>query len=114
MTIGIDIVDVGRFASTIERAPGLRRRFFTTAELAYCEGSADHTLHLAATFAAKEAVMKARGLGPAAAWMKRIEVLRRPSGAPIATLDAKELPVSISHDAGVVVAIATDHCSCLG
>ena len=112
MSLGIDVVDVQRFVRTLRRTPGLRTRFFTPGELAYCEGARDHDLHLAATFAAKEAVMKVRDLMPAAAWMQRIEVVRRASGAPRALVGADELEVSISHDGGVVVAVAAEPCSC--
>ena len=104
--VGIDIVDLNRFTETMQRTPSLARRFFSAGERAYCQGSANYLQHLAATFAAKESVMKALGLAPAAAWMRRIEVIRRPSGAPVARLEERLVEVSISHDRAVVVAVA--------
>lgn len=112
MSLGIDVVDLHRFERTVRRTPGIRTRFFTPGELAYCEGSGDSLVHLAATLAAKEAVMKVRDLVPAAAWMKRIEIVRRTSGAPVAVVRAEQVPVSISHDGNVVVAVATEPCAC--
>ena len=106
MTIGIDCVDLERFRRTLARSPGLADRFFTAAERAHCESSHDPTLSLASTFAAKEAVMKATRLTPAAAWARRIEVRRLGSGAPVARVGGRDVEVSISHDGPVVVAVA--------
>lgn len=104
--LGIDVVDLARFSSTLERAPELATRFFTAAERAYCEASANYNLHLAGTFAAKEAVMKALGLVPAVAMASRIEITRTVSGRPIASVHGREVNISISHDGPVVVAVA--------
>lgn len=104
--LGIDVVDLSRFSSTLERSPDLASRFFTAGERAYCEASANYNLHLAATFAAKEAVMKALGLVPAMAMGPRIEIIRSDSGRPIACVDGREVNISISHDGPVVVAVA--------
>lgn len=106
MMLGIDVVDVQRFQRTLARTPRLAERFFTPGERAYCDGSADPFLHLAATFAAKEAVMKALRIVPAAAAASRIEILRRAGGAPVAIVDGHEIPLSISHDGPIVVAVA--------
>ena len=104
--LGVDVVDVARFRSTLERSPNLAQRFFTAAERAYCEGSANYELHLAATFAAKEAVMKALGMTPATAAAPRIEIIRMSSGAPVARVEGRDVTISISHDGPVVVAVA--------
>jgi holo-[acyl-carrier protein] synthase len=90
----------------LERSPNLADRFFTDAERAYCQRSADFGLHLAATLAAKEAVMKALGLVPAAATAPQIEIIRTTSGRPIARVEGREVTISISHDGPVVVAVA--------
>jgi phosphopantetheinyl transferase (holo-ACP synthase) len=63
-------------------------------------------LHFAATFAAKEAVMKVLGLTPATAWARRIEIIRSGTGAPTARAGAHEIQISISHDGGFVIAVA--------
>jgi NAD(P)H-hydrate epimerase len=61
--VGLDIVEVERFRSALERHPALEQRLFTPAEIAYCRGRAKPVLHLAARFAAKEAVGKLLGTG---------------------------------------------------
>jgi len=106
MKIGIDIVDVQRFKQTLERSPGLSSRFFGRDEIAYCERSGDFALHLAATFAAKEAVMKALSLTPAVARARRIDIIRGPDGAPSARVEGRDVALSISHDGPVAVAVA--------
>ena len=104
--IGIDCVDLDRFKRTLHRSPALADRFFTRAEVAYCKRSGNFELRLASTFAAKEAVMKATGMTPAAAHARSIEIARSPGGAPVAHVKGRAIPVSISHDGPVVVAVA--------
>ena len=55
---------------------------FTPAEQAYCDRRKDPTERYAARFAAKEAVMKAMGVGMGACKWREIEVVKAPSGAP--------------------------------
>ena len=57
--IGIDLVDVARFA----RIAGRHDPVFTPAEIAWCRGQRRRDEHLAARFAAREAVLKALGTG---------------------------------------------------
>lgn len=104
--IGIDVVDVERFRKTIARSPRLVDRFFTAAEIAYTQRYEDPVIRLAGTFAAKEAVMKAAGKVPAAAFAARIEIVRSDDGAPKAVFDETTIPISISHDGGVAAAVA--------
>jgi holo-[acyl-carrier protein] synthase len=106
--IGVDVVDVERLRSSIARLPGLMTRYFSDGERTHCDGFADPILHLAGTLAAKEAVMKAVGAVPAVAAARRIEIVREPSGAPAAHFEGRSIPISISHDGGVAVAIAID------
>jgi holo-[acyl-carrier protein] synthase len=80
--IGVDAVDVDRFRAVLGRRPGLARRLFTDDERAYAESSRDPGSRLAARFAAKEAVLKALGVGIGAADFKDVEVVRDASGAP--------------------------------
>jgi holo-[acyl-carrier protein] synthase len=62
--IGVDLADVARTGSLIER---FGRRFtcrvFTDGEIGYCERRKDPASSFAARFAAKEAMMKALGKG---------------------------------------------------
>jgi holo-[acyl-carrier protein] synthase len=80
--IGVDAVDIERFRRSLERTPSMRERLFTTDELNYVAAKADPVPSLAVRFAAREAVMKALGVGLGAfgfhdAWVERAE-----SGAP--------------------------------
>ena len=105
--IGIDIVDVARLGKALARSPGLERRMFTQRELDRCNAKGHRVRSLAGTLAAKEAVIKALGLGPLAASARRIEVLNLPTGAPVATVDGTtRVPVTISHDGPVAAAVA--------
>jgi holo-[acyl-carrier protein] synthase len=81
--VGIDAVDVERFASMLARRPGLAERLFTDGERTSAAGSA---ARLGARFAAKEAVMKALGVGLGAFKLRDVEVVLKPSGAPLLRL----------------------------
>ena len=80
--IGIDAVEVDRFREVLVRRPQLAVRLFTEAERADCGRASDSAPRLAARFAAKEAVMKALGVGLGAFAFHDVEVVREPSGAP--------------------------------
>lgn len=80
--IGVDAVDVERFRRSLERTPSMRARLFTPTELAQLADRVDDTQGLAARFAAREAVMKAMGLGLGAFGFHDVWVDRTDSGAP--------------------------------
>jgi holo-[acyl-carrier protein] synthase len=61
--VGIDLIEIERLERVLERRPRLADRLFTDGELAYARGRARPGRHLAARFAAKEAVIKALGQG---------------------------------------------------
>lgn len=108
--IGVDVVAIERLRERLTATPRLAERLFTEAERAYCERAADPIVHFAGTLAAKEAVIKALRLGSLTAWARRIEIERDSSGAPSAWVRSGDVKtaveVSISHDAGVAVAVA--------
>ncbi len=106
--IGVDVVDVARFAAVLERTPALRERLFTPAERDLPVAS------LAARFAAKEAVAKALGAPPGLAH-REAEVCRETGGRPslrvsgraaevAAELGVARWHLSLSHDGGVAIA----------
>lgn len=106
--IGIDIVEASRLERELEAVGGLQERLFSPEELDYAERQPDRILHLAGIFAAKEAVIKALGLLHPALSAKQIKIAHREDGAPVVELSEGLDPciVSISHDAGVAVAVA--------
>lgn len=86
--LGVDIVEIARIASAIERSgqPFLDRVFLPS-EQEYCSTQREPARCYAARFAAKEAVAKALGTGIGAqlAWHD-IEVGRKASGEPFVVL----------------------------
>ncbi|MGB0112894.1 MAG: holo-ACP synthase [Ilumatobacteraceae bacterium] len=80
--VGVDLVDIERFRRSLERTPTMRTRLFTEVELAYVAPKADPVPSLAARFAAREAVMKALGVGLGAFGFHEVWVERAPSGQP--------------------------------
>ena len=81
--IGTDLVELDRFRASIERTPSLVGRLFTADERHYAESATDPTERYAARFAAKEATMKALGIGLGGLDWHDVEVVRHEdSGAP--------------------------------
>ena len=80
--IGIDLVDIERFRTSLQRTPSMRTRLFTETELAYVEPKVDPVPSLAARFAAREATMKSLGLGLGAFGFHEVWVERAESGVP--------------------------------
>jgi holo-[acyl-carrier protein] synthase len=117
VSVGIDMIEVGRVRATLRRTPRFVERVFTASERAYCDGrGAVAAQHYAARFAAKEAAMKALGTGwrDGLAWQD-IEIAHDAAGAPVILFHkrARELftqsgatraHVSISHTAEHAIA----------
>jgi holo-[acyl-carrier protein] synthase len=104
--IGVDIENIQRFRGLSRRSPFVQR-VYSENELNYCFAFTDPSPHLASTFCAKEAVIKATkdtSLPP-----KSIEIHRGASGAPEAILRNApniEVLVSMSHTLELAVAVA--------
>ena len=93
--IGVDLVENARIERSLERfGERFLKRVFTPGEIQYSQSMKYPARHLAARFAAKEAVSKAfgTGIGKAMGW-KDIDVRRKPSGEPFVILEggAKKL-----------------------
>ena len=81
---GMDIVETKRIADSMERfGERFLGRVFLEGEIAYARSMKFPHLHLAARFAAKEALSKAfgTGIGREMGW-KDLEIVREASGAP--------------------------------
>ena len=89
LSVGIDVAEVPRFRTVLARRPRLADRVFTEAERTYARRKRDPAERFAARFAAKEAVMKALGVGVGAFPFRDVEVTRARSGAPSITLHGK-------------------------
>lgn len=104
--IGIDVVDIERFKTSLERTPGLREKLFTVAERTKPLAS------LAARFAAKEALVKALSAEVGLSWHDA-EVVNLENGRPVFLfrgaiadlVDGAHVHLSLSHDAGIASAM---------
>jgi holo-[acyl-carrier protein] synthase len=112
--VGIDVVPVERFASSLQRTPGLAERLFTQAERLTAAGSPRTPESLAARFAAKEALAKALGAPGGMLWHDaevQVDAHGRPSlivrgtvAARAELLGVRHWHVSLSHDGGIASA----------
>jgi len=115
--IGIDAVDVDRFRRVLDRRRHLADRLFTDDERTYARAAADPVPRMSTRFAAKEAVMKALGVGLGAFRFTEVEVVRTGLDAPELVLHgaARALAsragvdrwlLSLTHTAQVALAVA--------
>jgi len=113
-SVGIDLIEIDRVEAALERRPALAERLFSPGERAYAGERARPGRHLAARFAAKEAVVKA--LGERGVPLSQIEIRIDPSGAPMVELSGRaseialarslEISVSLTHSRGIAGAVA--------
>lgn len=117
--LGADLVDVDRIRGVLERqGDRFLSRVFTEEERQYCAGMAHPHKHLAARFAAKEAVSKAfsTGIGAELGW-KSVSVYHGPRHDPRIRLDEKgeallkevggsQILVTLSHTETAAMAVA--------
>jgi holo-[acyl-carrier protein] synthase len=87
--IGTDLVECDRFRLALERRPRIAERLFSDDERAYAFRHREPVPPLAARFAAKEAVMKAMGVGLWKFAMRDVEVKKLASGQPELALHGK-------------------------
>ena len=92
--IGIDVVDIERFKSSLDRTPGLIENLFTENERTKPISS------LAARFAVREATMKALGVGLGAFDFHDVSVEKQSSGAPRLVVTGRALALAESHGVG--------------
>lgn len=111
-SVGLDLADVGRIRTAIARhGERFLRKVLTDREAAYCLSRPDPAPHVAARFAAKEAVVKCLGGG---CTLREIEVWREGSGAPRVVLSGRALEraagrrviVSLTHLDHLAAAVA--------
>jgi len=109
--IGVDIVDIERMQQRIDAATGFRELVFSDNEINYCEAKANKYESYAARFAAKEAFLKALGVGiNFTIDLKEIEITNNEAGKPYFMLNKlvkqfllenigfiPEVQVSLSH-----------------
>jgi holo-[acyl-carrier protein] synthase len=118
LRVGIDVVAVERMQRLLGEHEDAASTLFTDRELAYCRTRRRGMEHLAARFAAKEAVLKAFGTGMdrGMRWTD-VEVVHAPGGRPAVELHGAvgelahrrglgQLEVSLTHSGGLAAAHA--------
>lgn len=83
VSVGVDVVDIERMRTIVGRQPRFVERVFTTAEREYSEAAVDSAERFAARFAAKEAGLKALGVGLGGADFVDLAVGKRNTGEPV-------------------------------
>ena len=120
--VGMDLIEVARIDKQVSAGRRFVDRIFTEHEISYCQGKKNSAQNYAARFAAKEAFLKAVGIG----WQKGlafkdVEVVNNSLGKPELVLHGKALElveknhitniqVSLTHlkeMAGAVVVLET-------
>ena len=107
--VGVDILEISRMERALERTPRIRERVFTEDERAWCDRAARPAERYAARWAAREAVLKALGIGfSAGVGLKDVSVGRDDSGRPVALLRGRA--AEVAHERGVrEVALSLSH-----
>ncbi len=115
--LGVDIIEIERISQSVEKfGDRFLNKIFTEGELEYSLSKKNKDQHLAARFAAKEAISKALATG----WnkdfkWKDVEIYNEPSGLPKVKLSGKlkefvgedkDLKLSMSHSENYVVCVA--------
>jgi holo-[acyl-carrier protein] synthase len=109
--VGIDLLEIERMERALERHPRLADRVFTEGELAYARAKGRPGRHLAARFAAKEAVVKALGLTEGVS-LREIEIVAgepptvRLSGRAAEAAAGREIAISLTHSRDNAAAVA--------
>lgn len=109
--VGIDLLEIDRMERALARRPRLAERVFTAAEREYAAARARPARHLAARFAAKEAVVKALGLSGGFG-LREIEVVAgepphvRLSGRAAAAAAGRDVKISLTHSRDFAAAVA--------
>ena len=115
--IGIDIIEIARIKLIVDRYGELfLNKVYTEKELEYCLAKHNKYQHLAARFAAKEAIYKALASGweKDASW-KSMEIINESNGLPTVKFfgklnefisDDKDIKISLSHSDNYVTCVA--------
>ena len=117
--LGADVIEVARIRRAVERqGDRFLERVFTDEEREYCFRMAHPHKHLAARFAAKEAVSKCftTGIGSSLGW-RSVSVYHGPRSEPLVRLDSRgevllrdvgatRVILTLSHTESVAMAVA--------
>ena len=108
--LGADIIEISRIKSVLLRhGDRFIDRILTNEERTYCDGMAHPEKHIAARFAAKEAVSKCftTGIGSELGW-KSVSVYHGPRHQPLVRLDAQGEAL-LAHVGGSHILLTLSH-----
>jgi holo-[acyl-carrier protein] synthase len=81
--VGIDVIELDRVIEKIDKNNGFREKIFSEREITFCESKKYKEENYAARFAAKEAFLKATGLGlMLGSQLSDIEIVNDDQGKP--------------------------------
>src|SRR5688572_4289882 len=115
--VGIDMIEVDRVAEKVNKEQGFREKIFSPNEIHFCESKVNSGENYAARFAAKEAFLKATGLGLAMGYnISDIEIVSDTNGKPSLVLNGtfkqkatesnwNKIHVSLSHLKSIACAV---------
>lgn len=115
--VGIDIIEIKRIKKSVDRfGERFLNKIYTTLELEYCMNKKNKYQHLAARFAAKEAIYKALSCDSAEVYSwQEIEIFNEKNGLPKVKFNGslkdylnhgKDLKISMSHSENYVTCVA--------
>lgn len=109
--IGVDIIEVGRIKSSIERNPEIVKKVFTKKEIEYCNRNKNRNARYICygqRFAAKEAVSKAMGTGLGRrVFLTEIEIGNQENGKPVVRLYGRSKDFAVKNNiVGIEISIS--------
>ncbi|HOI30122.1 MAG TPA: holo-ACP synthase [Melioribacteraceae bacterium] len=115
--VGIDIIEIKRIKKSVDRfGERFLNKIYTALELEYCLTKKNKYQHLAARFAAKEAIYKALSCDSAEVYSwQEIEIFNEKNGLPKVKFygslkdylnHGKDLKISMSHSENYVTSVA--------
>jgi len=115
--VGIDMIEVDRVMDKINRNVAFKEKIFSADEIAFCESKMNQGENYAARFAAKEAFLKATGMGLSLGHnLADIEISADENGKPLVRLKGSfqeqatknnwtRIHVSLSHLQSIACAV---------
>lgn len=101
--LGVDIVEIERIKKALNTHNKLCCKLFTPVEREYCSRKAVPQRHYALRFAAKEAVLKALGIGFRGVKWTDIEIRHDDLGKPLVNLTGKAAQKAAELDVGEIL-----------
>ncbi len=101
--IGVDIVEIERVKRALSHRENLHIKLFTSGEREYCSQKVKPHRHYAIRFAAKEAVLKALGIGLRGVKWTDIEINHDSFGRPLVSLTGKAAQIASDLDIGEIL-----------